>query len=448
MALAVVWAPLPFGSVPPWAESVLQALSFALAGLGLLVASGERWKAARAPAIGLLGIGALGALQAVAWPAGLVSMLSPAHARLAAAAAKTLQQGVPARLALSLAPSASTSAGLAFAAAAAALVAAATLGAERLARRFLGGAIVLAALFQSFVGAQLWFARSRSIWGVEVPTQPWRLHGTFVNPDHLAAFLELGLAVAFAWGWWGWRRGRSEGRLEARLLLAGPPAIIWLVIFLALAFTGSRAGLIAAVAATAVQAALLGLKQRRVLPVLGGLAVVTVGLAVIAVVGFREGLGRLADSGPLDVSLGARIQLNSAALSLWQRFPLLGTGLGTFPEAVPMVLPAALAGASWTHAHDDVAELLATGGLVGLGLLLWMALATAKGLLSAWWNGSRSEDRAAALAALGAVAGLGLHELVDFGLTMPANAFVLAVLCGGALGVRLKPAAPIDRATT
>ena len=56
LALAVVWAPLPFGSVPPWAEGVLQAVSFALAGLGLLVASGERWKAARAPASGLLAI--------------------------------------------------------------------------------------------------------------------------------------------------------------------------------------------------------------------------------------------------------------------------------------------------------------------------------------------------------------------------------------------------------
>ena len=242
LALAVVWAPLPFGSVPPWAEGVLQAASFALAGLGLLVASGERWKTARAPAAGLLAIGALGVLQAVTWPAGLASPLSPEHARLAGAAAKTLQQSAPAHFALSLAPWASTSAALAFASAAAALLAAATLGAERPARRLLGGAIVLAALFQSFVGAQLWFARSRSIWGVEVPTQPWRLHGTFVNPDHLAAFLELGLAVAFAWGWWGWRRGQSAGRLESRLLLAGPPALIWLVIFLALAPTGSRAG--------------------------------------------------------------------------------------------------------------------------------------------------------------------------------------------------------------
>jgi hypothetical protein len=50
----------------------------------------------------------------------------------------------------------------------------------------------------------------------------------------------------------------------------------------------------------------------------------------------------------------------------------------------------------------------------------------------------RSEDRAAALAALGALVGVGLHELVDFGLTMPANSFTLAIVVGAALGVRVR----------
>ena len=111
-----------------------------------------------------------------------------------------------------------------------------------------------------------------------------------------------------------------------------------------------------------------------------------------------------------------------------------------------MVLPAALWAPS-PRAHDDLTELLATGGIVRFGLVVFVVLITAKRLLRTWWNGSRSEDRAAALAALGAITGLGLHELLDLGLTMPANTFVLAVLCGGALGVRVKPAASTDEPT-
>jgi hypothetical protein len=45
-------------------------------------------------------------------------------------------------------------------------------------------------------------------------------------------------------------------------------------------------------------------------------------------------------------------------------------------------------------------------------------------------RGHRSEDRAAGLAGLAALTMATLVSLVDFGLTMPANAFTLAVLVG------------------
>jgi hypothetical protein len=49
-------------------------------------------------------------------------------------------------------------------------------------------------------------------------------------------------------------------------------------------------------------------------------------------------------------------------------------------------------------------------------------------------RGKRSEDRAAGIAAAGALVAVGLHSFADFGLTMPANAFALAVVVGAALG--------------
>ena len=54
-------------------------------------------------------------------------------------------------------------------------------------------------------------------------------------------------------------------------------------------------------------------------------------------------------------------------------------------------------------------------------------------------QGGRSEDRAAALAAFGVLASLGLHEALDFGLSMPGNAVTLAVLLGSVTAARTRP---------
>ncbi len=43
------------------------------------------------------------------------------------------------------------------------------------------------------------------------------------------------------------------------------------------------------------------------------------------------------------------------------------------------------------------------------------------------------------LAAFGALTAVGIHELLDFGLTIPANAAALAAVCGAAAGVQVRP---------
>jgi len=59
-------------------------------------------------------------------------------------------------------------------------------GRRRELRRWLGGAVAAGALFQVFFGARDWFARSTTLWGVDLGASAVRLRGTFVNPNHLA----------------------------------------------------------------------------------------------------------------------------------------------------------------------------------------------------------------------------------------------------------------------
>jgi len=439
LALILLWAPLPFGGVTPWASALLAALCFGALALAAVAAEPlQALRPAALPAAALAGMALLGLLQAAPLPAGLVAALSPEHAALdrQAAALGAPASSAPARL--TLAVSSTRRAALGWAAAAAAFLAAAVAGRLRGLRRCLAGALLAGALFQVFFGARDWFARARTLWGVDLPSAV-RLRGTFVNPNHLAVYLEMALPIAFAWSWWAARRARDEPRVELRIALAAPPAMLWLTLFAGLSFTGSRAGLLAAAAAVSAQGVLAAGERRRWWLAPLGAAVALAGVAAVAAIGWREGLGRLLATSATDVSWGARLREYGAALDLWRRFPATGTGLGTFRDAFPLVQPADLQG-TWWHPHGDPLEVLVTGGLAGAALLaagLWGVIARLAAVLR---DGGRSEDRAAALAALGVLVSLAVHEGMDFGLSMPGNAVTLAVLLGAAGAARVRSA--------
>src|SRR5215212_3805341 len=89
LALLLLWAPLAFGGVVPWAAASLEILSFCALALALL--SVDRLKALRpaaVPALALAAVALLGLAQTLPWPAGAVRALSPGHARLYEEAAK------------------------------------------------------------------------------------------------------------------------------------------------------------------------------------------------------------------------------------------------------------------------------------------------------------------------------------------------------------------------
>lgn len=439
LAILLLWAPLPFGGVTPWAATSVQVLAFCA--LALAVASVGRigdLRPAAVPAAAVAAVALLGAVQALPLPEGVVRLLSPEHVRLSREAAEVAGAAVTPRL--SLAREASVSAALAWAAAAACLLAAAAAGRHRRLRRVLAGAVLASALFQVFFGARHWFARSRTLWGVELLSSPERLRGTFVNPNHLALYLGLALPLAFAWAWWAARRARDEPQIERRILLLAPPGLVWLTLFAGLAFSGSRGGLLAALAAVTLQGLLLPGSGKRRWTALAGLAAAVLGVTVVAAVGMREGLGRFLFVTPEELAQGARLREYSAVLDLWQRFPVFGSGLGTFRDAFPLVQPPALSGTFW-HPHSDVLEILATAGLLGVAVLAVGLWRLARQLGAVLREGARSEDRAAALAALGALAAAGVHALVDFGLTQPANAVTLAALLGASLPARTRSSA-------
>lgn len=436
LAAALIWAPLPFASVQPWSEALLRVTLFAA--LALALAGREALAALRpvaVPCLALCGLALLALVQSLPWPAGLVGLLSPRHLELHRAAAVALGGGAePAALTLSLAPGASRATALSWAAVAAALAAAAVVGRDRRIRRWLLGGLAAGAALQLAYGARRWLFDTTAIWGVEAANSGGRFRGTFVNPNHFATYGEIALAVVFAWGWWVWRRlGAERRRPEQALLLAVPPLLLWLLLAVALVLSGSRAGLAAAATgmAAALALAVTAGGRRGLAPVALVAGVALAGL--LGASGLRHLLGRLMATSAFEVTRGGRAQALAASFDLWRDFPWLGSGAGTFLDAFPLVQPAGLGG-TWAHAHANPVELLVTAGVVGVALFAVGLWALLRRLGRVLLSGRRSEDRAAALAALAAITGLAVHECFDFGLVVPANAATLAVLLGAAAG--------------
>jgi O-antigen ligase len=437
LAALLLWAPLPFGGVTTWGEATLEVLAFCA--LALTMVAIQRLSDLRPvalPAAALGAIALLGLLQALPWPEAVVSLLSPGHARLHDQAAALIGAAAAGPERFTVAPAATRAAALTWAATAACLLAGAAAGRRRHRRRWLGGAIAAAALVQVFFGARNANAGERTLWGVEVPIAASRLRGTFFNPNHLAVYLEIALALTFAWGWWATRRARAQLALDRRVLALAPPVLVWLTLFAGLTFTASRGGLVAALAGIFAQGVLLATVQRRWAPAMLGAAAAIAGIAAALATGLQAGPARMLATLPFDVSVGARRQAWSATVALWKSFPVTGTGLGTFRDAFTLEQPASLEG-TWWHAHSDPIELLATTGLAGPLLLAAGLVVLVLRLVAVLRGGRRSEDRAAGLAALGALAAVGVHEWYDFGLTIPANALTLAVVAGAAASARI-----------
>ena len=122
-----------------------------------------------------------------------------------------------------------------------------------------------------------------------------------------------------------------------------------------------------------------------------------------------------------------RDEIGEAAMALRARFPLTGTGGGTYYGLYPLTRESTLR--SWyEHAHNDYLEILVETGPLGLILLDGVVvLALAKALIAQ----QRRRDplaRGMAFAVIMGVTALLLHATADFNFQIPANAATFTML--------------------
>jgi O-antigen ligase len=119
------------------------------------------------------------------------------------------------------------------------------------------------------------------------------------------------------------------------------------------------------------------------------------------------------------------------------RFPVLGSGLGTFEHVFPAYQPADLGG-TWDRAHNDYLQLFCDGGLIGAALAAGFAACWLRPVLRAATAGP-GPRRGAAAGVLAAAVALAAHSTGDFCLQIPGNGFLLAALLGLGFDAATRP---------
>lgn len=255
-------------------------------------------------------------------------------------------------------------------------------------------------------------------------------YGQFINKNHFAYLMEMafGLGLGIVIG-----GGVARERLMIYVALLLP---IWTGLVLA----NSRGGILAMLAQVVVAVLLLISSAEYQLPKIAQSAALRAVLLVVLVIGilfgtFWVGGDRLATNfeaatseiSSTPTSAGAsRNEIWRATLKMFAAHPILGIGLGAYwigitayHDASGLMTP--------QEAHNDYLELLSSGGLIGLALGIWFAVAvvrkTRQHLLT-----DTGYKRAVRLGGILGITGVAAHSLVDFGLHIMTNAVVFIVL--------------------
>ena len=247
------------------------------------------------------------------------------------------------------------------------------------------------------------------------------IYGPYVNHNHYAGLMEvlapIPLVISLS----------SDVRVSRRALAAVAAAIMTSTIFL----SGSRGGMAAFVAQVGLLIGLLIKRRKRwkVAFALGPFLAISFGL--LAWLGGGELAERVASihSGTrTEASAGTRLTIDRDALKIFAEKPLLGWGLGVFPEIYPQF------GSLSTNlqvgaAHNDYLQLLVEMGALGFATVLWFLLTLFRRTLKKLNHWPADSNTALTLAAFLGVVGILVHSFVDFNLQIPANAALFYVLC-------------------
>jgi O-antigen ligase/tetratricopeptide (TPR) repeat protein len=312
---------------------------------------------------------------------------------------------------------------------------------------FSGLIVAVVGFIQRFTwnGKILWFFIPYD-WGTGGGAGDLRASGPFINPDHFANYLALILPLALGLVIYSRHIFSKESQLAAKIFFS----LIAVVAFTSSLLSLSRSGWMSAILGIALlfwmfpgraeEESRPHSATKKVLVLRGSLLAVAilliVGLFFVGPGGRQEVDSRLHETVTEDMGFAGRAVMWRDTFKMVSDFPFLGVGLGSWQDLYQRYQRAPWTPIFFREAHNDYLELLAETGVVGFLLLLLFFFNAGKGLL-AHLSQSSDDARSKALVAmlLAALGTMTFHELFDFNLQIPANAFLFTLLL--AIAVRI-----------
>ena len=454
---AVVISPWLFGSAETWAYLFICAL----VNLGVIlwlvsvILSGRFNPLARGTALAGVALLLFMLFQTVPLPSRLVKAVSPLAAEVQITRDSILGKlnrpaaevsGSPGFCTLSVSPAATRHSLLLLASYLGVFLVMANSAASWRALRKTAAAFVISGFLMAVFALVQSFTETKTIYWFHRPRLGGTIFGPFTNRNHFAAHMNmmLGLTLALlplhsrslsAYGPTSWKETISKLSIKElnQVILLGFAAVI---MGSAVCLSLSRAAITSLAAGLGILGVFITFQTRGINPKwLIGTMVLFIA-AVVIWLGWEpvaERLGSLAvlATEPLK---GSRIASTLATLRLWGAFLFAGCGFGCFQYAFPMFQGPSLQVGRFLHAHNDYAQLLAEGGLVGALFAILIVALLIKAILSRL--PTTSHDARFFIAGLTvSVAAIAVHSLADFSLHKPANAFLFAALCGMGVAV-------------
>lgn len=245
--------------------------------------------------------------------------------------------------------------------------------------------------------------------------------GTLVNRNHFAMLLYVGIGctLALLHAVAHQRDSNREREFGMRMLLAALLGLQTVGLLASQSRAGVFFGLIILV--PGVPLVWKGMSRRTRIPLMIAVALIALPFGMMVVPPLVERLAGLRGDWSGDESRGAVVRLSPSIIA---RYPIFGTGGGTFARAFAHYRPGSIQG-TYEEAHNDYLQILIETGAIGLGLALLPLVLAARSL----WRrrGTTAAAPAPLLIALGCVVA---HELIDFPLRMPSLMLLVAFLAG------------------
>ena len=297
------------------------------------------------------------------------------------------------------------------------------VGDKDLYRAYRGALFVMAGLLALFalVQDQTWNGK---IYWIRRPRSDPDAFGPYVSPTHFVGVMELFTPWLVGYAWALFRRLGRDAYRDIRFAAAVLGAVICVVASIA---SASKAGAVLILGGLALLG-LIGARQWRTRLIVIGLAVVLASGGFVLRTETR--LGERVESylarAEGDHLLEGRTAVWAATADLIGDFPITGAGFGSYSEVVSRYAPAGSAN-RFFRAHNDYLEVVAEGGWVAAGLIVWLVagfgIRAARRLRR--HRGSLSVSRLGLGLGLGSLA---VHALVDFNHQIPANALLFVAL--------------------